>query len=495
MTFNKLLIANRGEIAIRIARAASDLNINTVSMYSNDDKSSLHIRNTDETFRLDGNGVPGYLDIDNIIRIARKSGADSIHPGYGFLAENAEFAKRCQKEGIVFIGPNIETLELFGDKGRARLAAKDADVPIPEGLEGPVTVESASAFFNTLPRGSGMMLKAIAGGGGRGTRSISNSSEIERLFKRCQSEAKRSFGNADLYVEELIENARHIEVQIIGDNFGNVTHLWERECSIQRRYQKLVEVAPAPFITESLRRKIIESAMNLAKSVDYSNLGTFEFLAFQSTQSEYDSFVFIEGNARLQVEHTVTEEVTGVDIVQSQIKLAGGASLTELGLDADKPTIVRGYAIQNRINCETISGSGQVKPSTGKITTYTPPEGPGIRTDGFAYSGYETSMVFDSLIAKLICHSNSNSFLDAVTRSKRALKEFEISGVETNIEFHLKLMSHPDFLSGNVNINFLDDHLPELISDHSSVNQNSVPDKAPKRENGLPRVNTTTKDP
>ena len=475
MTFNKLLIANRGEIAIRIARAASDLKINTVSMYSNDDKSSLHIRDTDETFQLDGNGVAGYLDIDNVIKIARESGADSIHPGYGFLAENAEFAKRCQKEEIVFIGPNIETLELFGDKGRARLAAKDAGVPIPEGLEGPVTVESASAFFNTLPQGSGMMLKAIAGGGGRGTRSISNSSEIERLFKRCQSEAKRSFGNADLYVEQLIENARHIEVQIIGDNFGNVTHLWERECSIQRRYQKLVEVAPAPFITESLRRKIIEAAMNLAKSVAYSNLGTFEFLAFQSTQSEYDSFVFIEGNARLQVEHTVTEEVTGVDIVQSQIKLADGASLTEIGLDADKPTIVRGYAIQNRINCETISGSGQIKPSTGKITTYTPPGGPGIRTDGYAYSGYETSMAFDSLIAKLICHSNSNSFLDAVTRSKRALKEFEISGIETNIEFHLKLMSHPDFLSGNITTNFLDDNLPELIPDRPSTNQNSVP--------------------
>ncbi|HIE85176.1 MAG TPA: carbamoyl-phosphate synthase large subunit, partial [Dehalococcoidia bacterium] len=266
-------------------------------------------------------------------------------------------------------------------------------------------------------------------------------------------------------------------------------------CSIQRRYQKLVEVAPAPFITETLRGKIIESAMNLAKSVDYSNLGTFEFLVFQSTQSEYDSFVFIEGNARLQVEHTVTEEVTGVDIVQSQIKLAAGASLTELGLDADKPTIVRGYAIQNRINCETISDSGQIKPSAGKITTYCPPEGPGIRTDGFAYSGYETSRAFDSLIAKLICHSNSTSLLDAVIRSKRALKEFEISGVETNIEFHLKLMSHPDFLSGNVNTNFLDDHLPELISDHPSVNQNSVPDKAPKRENGLPRANTTTKDP
>jgi pyruvate carboxylase len=495
MLFNKLLIANRGEIAIRIARAASHLNINTVSIYSNDDKSSLHVRNTDEAFQLDGNGVPSYLDIDDIIKITRESGADSIHPGYGFLAENAEFAKRCQKEGIVFIGPNIELLELFGNKGQARLAAKNAGLPIPAGVEGPVTVESARAFFNTLPKDSRMMLKAVAGGGGRGTRSISNSSEIERLFKRCQSEAKRSFGNGDLYAEQLIENAKHIEVQIIGDNFGNVTHLWERECSIQRKYQKLVEVAPAPFITESLRGKIIQSAMNLAESVDYSNLGTFEFLAFQSTQSEYDSFVFIEGNARLQVEHTVTEEVTGVDIVQSQIKLAAGASLTEIGLDADKPTIVRGYAIQNRINCETISDSGQIKPSTGKITTYCPPGGPGIRTDGFAYSGYETSMAFDSLIAKLICHTNSNSFLDAVIQSKKALKEFEISGVETNIEFHLKLMSHPDFLSGNVTTHFLDDHLPELIPDHPSVNQNSVPDKEPTRREGHGGVHLTTKDP
>ncbi len=340
MTLKKILIANRGEIAIRIARAASDLNIGTVSIYSNDDFSSLHIQATDETFPLSGNGVSAYLDIDKVMRIAKESGADSIHPGYGFLAENPEFAKRCQEEGIIFIGPNVEMLELFGDKGRARLAAKNSKIPTPSGLEGPITIESATEFFSTLPEGSRMMLKAIGGAGGRGTRAINNLSEIERLFKRCQSEARRSFGNGDLYAEQLIENARHIEVQIIGDHFGNVTHLWERECSIQRRYQKLVEIAPAPFIAESLRDEIIESAVKLANSVGYSNIGTFEFLTYQSNQAEYDSFVFIEGNPRLQVEHTVTEEVTGVDIVQSQIRLAEGATLSEIGLDVNNPFVV-----------------------------------------------------------------------------------------------------------------------------------------------------------
>ncbi len=471
MTFKKILIANRGEIAIRIARAASDMNISTVSIYSEDDIGSLHVRSTDESFGLKGNWVSAYLDINQVVGIAKESGADSIHPGYGFLAENPEFAKTCQKEGITFIGPSVEMLELFGNKGRARSAAKKSNVPTPAGIEGPITIDSARDFFSHLEEGSGMMLKAIAGGGGRGTRAIKNPSEIERLFKRCQSEAKRNFGNGDLYVEQLIENAKHIEVQIIGDSFGNVTHLWERECSIQRRYQKLVEIAPAPFITKTLRDQIIESAINLADSVGYCNLGTFEFLAYQSHGSEYDSFVFIEGNARLQVEHTVTEEITGIDIVQSQIRLADGATLSEIGLDPDNPPTVRGYAIQNRINCETISNTGQIKPSTGKITRYGAPGGLGIRTDGFGYSGYEITMAFDSLIAKLICHSNSDLFLDAVNLSKRALSEFNIEGVDTNIEFHLNLLSHPEFISGNINTLFLDDNLGELIPDESASSE------------------------
>ncbi|HCE76289.1 MAG TPA: carbamoyl-phosphate synthase large subunit [Dehalococcoidia bacterium] len=495
MTFKKILIANRGEIAIRIARAASDLNIETVSMYSNDDSSSLHVTATDETLELKGNGVVAYLDIDDVIRIAKECRADSIHPGYGFLSENPEFAKRCQKEGITFIGPSVEMLELFGDKGRARLAAEDSNVPTPVGLEGPMTVESATEFFQTLPEGSGMMLKAIAGGGGRGTRAVTDLNEIERLFKRCQSEARRSFGNGDLYAEQLIKNARHIEVQIIGDNFGNVTHLWERECSIQRRYQKLIEIAPAPFITESLRNKIIKAAVKIADNVGYSNLGTFEFLAYQSEQEEYDSFVFIEGNSRLQVEHTVTEEVTGVDIVQSQILLAAGATLSDIGLDLDNPPTVRGYAIQNRINCETISESGQIKPSTGKMTRYEAPGGPGVRTDGFGYSGYETSIAFDSLIAKLICHSNSDNFLDAVNRSKRALEEFCIDGVDTNLLFHLKLMSHPDFISGNINTHFIEENLSELIPNIPPCKPDNPPTQPIHTDEGLAGANLKTKDP
>ena len=289
-------------------------------------------RVTDESLSLNQSGVPAYLNIDRIIELATSSNCNAIHPGYGFLAENSDFAQKCIDANLIFIGPSVEMLQLFGDKGTARKAADKANVPILKGLYSATTLEEAREFFNSLGESSGIMLKAIAGGGGRGTRAVTNIDDLDRLFKRCQSEANRSFGNPDLYVEQFLPKARHIEVQILGDMHGSVTNLGERECSIQRRYQKIVEIAPAPFLKDSLRKKIIESAMTLAKSVNYSNLGTFEFLVYPSKNNEFDSFAFIEGNARLQVEHTVTEEVTGVDIVQSQIKLAEGQTLEQLGL-------------------------------------------------------------------------------------------------------------------------------------------------------------------
>ena len=333
MSCKALLIANRGEIAIRIARAAADLGIRTVAVHSMDDSASLHTRAADESFALAGSGAAAYLDIDAIIAAALATGCDAIHPGYGFLAERADFAACCVAEGITFVGPNIEHLELFGDKARARAAAGAADVPVLRGLDFAVSLPEAQEFFDSLGPDAAMIIKAIAGGGGRGTRIVMEANALEASYQRCQSEAMAAFGLADVYVEEFLPRARHIEVQILGDRTGAITHLGERECSIQRRYQKVIEIAPAPDLAENLRTRIIEAAVRFATIEGYSNLGTFEFLLEDSTRDGTEPFVFIEANARLQVEHTVTEAVTGVDLVQTQIRLAAGATLAELGLD------------------------------------------------------------------------------------------------------------------------------------------------------------------
>jgi acetyl/propionyl-CoA carboxylase alpha subunit/acetyl-CoA carboxylase carboxyltransferase component len=464
MKFSRILIANRGEIAIRIVRAATDLGLHTVAIYSEDDALSLHTRVADKAHALAGRGVPAYLDIKSIIQAAKHTHCDAIHPGYGFLAENAAFARRCQDEGLTFVGPAVELLELFGDKGRARAAAAAADVPIVRGINQVVSVDEARDFFSSLGPGVGMMIKATAGGGGRGSRTVTQADEIDEAYARCQSEAVSAFGNGDLYVEELIMSARHIEVQILGDLNGAVASLGERDCSIQRRYQKIVEVAPAPNLSEQLRADIIAAAIRLAKSVNYANLGTFEFLVSPTNTNGRQPFAFIEANARLQVEHTVTEEVTGVDLVQAQIRLAGGESIQDLGLD--EPGIARpqGCAIQARINMETLAADGSVRPSGGTLTAYDLPGGPGVRTDGFGYTGYETSPAFDSLLAKLIVHTTSTDFSNAVSRTSRALSEFRIEGVATNIPFLQNLLHHKDFLAGNVYTRFVDDHLADLVT-------------------------------
>ena len=464
MSVTKLLIANRGEIAIRIARAAADMGLPAVAVYSEDDAKSLHLRVADAAQALPGVGAAAYLNAEAVIEAARAAGCDAIHPGYGFLAERGDFALRCAEAGLTFVGPRVAHLELFGDKARARVAAAAASVPVLPGLDRAVTLEEARAFFASLRPGGAMIIKALHGGGGRGTRAVTSTDALETAYQRCRSEAKAAFGRDDVYVEEFLPRARHVEVQILGDRAGHIAHLGERECSIQRRFQKILEIAPAPALDDGLRREITDAAVRFAKSVGYSNLGTFEFLVDVSGRAGAPPFVFIEANARLQVEHTVTEAVTGIDLVQTQIRLARGASLAELGLDAPDIARPRGYAIQARVNMETIGADGSVRPGGGTLTVYEAPSGPGIRTDGFGYAGYRTSSAFDSLLAKVIAHSPSPDFAGAVGRTARALSEFRIDGVGTNIPFLRNILAHPDFAAGHVHTGWVDEHMAALAA-------------------------------
>ena len=455
----KLLVANRGEIAIRIMRAAAELGVATVAVAPRDDAGSLHTGKADEAVTLDGTGAAAYLDIDRIVAAARDTGCDAIHPGYGFLAENADLARRCGEAGLTFVGPSVETLELFGDKARARAAARAAGVPVIRGIDHAVSVEEAAAFFARLGAGRGMMIKAVAGGGG--SRLVESAGDVAATYELCRAEALAAFGNGDLYVEEFIRRARHVEVQILGDAEGTIAHLGERECSVQRHFQKIVEVAPAPGLADDLRGRIIDAAVRFAAGVGYGNAGTFEFLVDVSGE-DGPPFAFIEANARLQVEHTVTEEVTGVDIVKAQLKLAGGATIAELGLDGY--VAPRGYAIQARVCMESVRADGAILPAAGTLAAYEPPSGPGVRTDGFGYAGYETSLRFDPLLAKVVGHSPSDDFADAVVRTSRALAEFRIEGVETNIDFLQGILRHPDFIGGNVHTRFVDEHMADLAA-------------------------------
>ena len=495
MQFKSLLIANRGEIAIRIARAAADLGLRTVAVYSEDDATSLHNRVPDEAYALAGKGAPAYLDEEAIVEAAKATGCTAIHPGYGFLAERASFARRCAAAGIVFVGPNAEHLELFGDKGRARAAAVAAEVPVLQGLDRPASLDEARAFMASLD-GRAMIIKAIAGGGGRGTRVVADAAEIESAYARCQSEAQAAFGVGDVYVEEFITHARHIEVQILGDIHGAVTHLGERECSVQRRHQKVVEIAPATALADEIREGLIDAAVGFANNERYSNLGTFEFLV-DETRAE-PPYVFIETNARLQVEHTVTEEVTGIDLVQTQIRLAAGATLHELGLDDPDIGKPRGHAIQVRVNMETIGEDGSVRPAGGTLRTYEAPNGPGVRTDGFGYAGYRTSTAFDSLLAKVIGYSPAKDFTSAIARTSRALSEFRLEGVGTNIPFLHNVLNHDDFAAGRITTRWVDEHLAELAAPPASVRQRFVaaePEKPEPGPSGYAGARVDTSDP
>nr|WP_298111631.1 carboxyl transferase domain-containing protein [uncultured Pseudomonas sp.] len=457
MPFSALLIANRGEIAIRIARACADLGIRSVAVYAEDDAASLHLRKADSAVALKGRGVPAYLDMAQLLAIAQAEGCEAIHPGYGFLAENAEFARRCQAAGLRFIGPGVEVLELFGDKAAARDLAERCGVPLVAGLNRAVSLEQARDFLRSLGAGAAVMLKALAGGGGRGMRAVRDEAELADAYARCQSEAQAAFGNGALYIEQLVQDARHIEIQVLGDGSGAVSHLWERDCSLQRRNQKLIEIAPSPDLPETTRSALIEAALRLAGEVRYRGIGTFEFLL---DAAQPGRFYFMEANPRIQVEHTVTEQVTGADLLHSQLHLAAGASLSELGLEQPPP--LKGYAVQLRLNLETQHADGSTRPAAGTLTAYEPPSGPGLRIDGYGYAGYPVSPAYDSLLAKLIVHAPD--YPSALRRAYRALCEFRIEGVVSNLHLLQNLLRHPAVQANRVGTRFVESHLDELLA-------------------------------
>ena len=452
---NQLLVANRGEIAIRILRTAADLDIATISIYASDDQASLHTRHADTNIDLEEEGVSAYLNQANLIAIAKASSCDAIHPGYGFLSESAEFASACAEANIVFVGPSAETLQRFGDKAAARSLAENCGVPVLPGLSHKVSFEEAKAFFLNLKSDGGVMLKAIGGGGGRGMRPVVAIDQLEEAFNRATSEAQLAFGSGDLYIEELLPRARHIEVQIVGDGTGAVSHLWDRECSLQRQRQKLIEIAPSFNLSEAMRNDILAAAVRLGSAANYRGVGTVEFLVTD------DRYVFMEANARLQVEHTVTEEVTGYDLVELQLRIADGAHLSDLGIKQDQISAPRGVALQARVNLESMNPDGTSRPGGGLISAYEPPAGPGIRVDGYGYPGYITSPHYDSLLAKLIVHGKD---LDSVIRkTNRALSEFRIEGVRSNIEFLTSLLTHTTFSRDEIHTRYVEENIAKFL--------------------------------
>ena len=451
---NKVLVANRGEIAIRVFRACTELNIRTVAIYSKEDSGAYHRYKADEAY-LVGEGkkpIEAYLDIEDIIRIAKNCEVDAIHPGYGFLSENIEFARRCEEEGIIFIGPNTYHLDIFGDKIKARQAAERANIPVIPGK--PLNnLEDIVQFGKTY--GFPLIIKAALGGGGRGMRIVRHLEEVKEAFERATSEAKTSFGSDQVYVEKFIENPKHIEVQILGDQYGNIVHLFERDCSVQRRHQKVVEVAPSVSLSESLREKICQAAVRLMKNENYVNAGTVEFLV------SGEDFYFIEVNPRIQVEHTITELITGIDIVQSQILIAEGHQLHSgvVGIPTQEKIITHGYAIQSRVTTE--DPLNQFMPDTGKIMAYRSGGGFGVRLDaGNGFQGAVITPYYDSLLVKV--STWALTFEQAVSKMIRNLREFRIRGIKTNIPFLENVMKHPKFQSGEYDTSFIDT-TPELF--------------------------------
>lgn len=444
MKFKKLLIANRGEIAIRIIRAAKELKLQTVAVYSEVDSNALHTRLADEAVCI---GPPpsknSYLNITRIISAAEVTGAKAIHPGYGFLAENPEFAEICESCGITFIGPKPEHIRIMGDKIKAKETMAEAGVHGIPGSGG--AVETLKQIRKVVDKiGFPIILKAASGGGGKGMRIAQNNEELESGFRITQAEAKAAFGDGRIYIEKYITKPRHIEVQIIGDSFGNVVALGERECSIQRRHQKLIEESPSPAVDKKLRQKLMEAAIQAAKTIQYQSAGTIEFL-----MDENKNFYFMEMNTRIQVEHPVTEMVTSIDILKEQIKIAMGE---KLGF-TQKQISLKGHAIECRINAE--DPSRNFVPTPGKITFFHMPQGLGVRFDTHIFAGYTIPSHYDSLIGKLIAHSNSR--LETIARMKHALEETVIEGIPTTIPFHLKIMDNEKFIRGDISTHFIEE--------------------------------------
>ena len=455
----KLLIANRGEVAIRVAQAAAELGIASVAIYADDDADALHVRRATQAVALDAAGPAAYMDGARIVEIARATGCDAVHPGYGFLSERADFARACAAAGLVFVGPRPEALALFGDKAAARRFAADCQVPILPGTQHATTLADAHAALRSA---GAIMIKAIAGGGGRGVRAVTSAAALDDAYARCRSEAHAAFGNPEVYVERLLVHARHVEVQIVGDGTRGVA-LFERECTLQRRHQKLIEIAPSPSLPWELRGAIISAACRLAEASAYHGLGTFEFLIELDRAGVPIGFFFMEANPRLQVEHTVTEQVLGLDLVQIQLGLAGGKSLADLGLAAGVPPPT-GYALQLRINMETMDARGEVRAASGTLTGFELPFGAGIRVDTFGYTGYQTTTAFDSLLAKLIVHTRGADVADVFRKAQHALAQFRIEGVATNIGFLQALLHHPDVLANRITTRFVEDHAAELVA-------------------------------
>jgi acetyl-CoA carboxylase biotin carboxylase subunit len=445
--FQKVLVANRGEIAVRVIRACRELGMSTVAVYSEADRAALHVRYADEAYLLGpAPARESYLRGDRIIELAKQSGAGAIHPGYGFLAEREDFARAVEEAGLVFIGPRPSAIAAMGDKAVARATVTAAGVPVVPGTEGEGSLSDDEILTVAPSVGFPLLIKATAGGGGKGMREVNAPHELPALLLAARREAEAAFGDGNVYLEKLVTQARHIEVQILADGHGNVIHLGERECSLQRRHQKLLEESPSPFLgeNEELRARIGELACRAARAVEYLNAGTIEFLV-----DSQGAFYFLEMNTRLQVEHPVTEMVTGVDIVKEQIRIARGRRLRY----AQEDIRLNGWAIECRINAE--DPYHQFLPSTGDITQIIPPSGPGVRVDTGVYPGFSVSPYYDSLISKLICWGETRA--EAILRMRRALEEYRILGVKTNIPLHQELMDSPRFMAGQFDTRFVEE--------------------------------------
>jgi acetyl-CoA carboxylase biotin carboxylase subunit len=446
MPIGKVLIANRGEIALRILRSCRELGIATVAVYSTVDRNALHVQLADEAVCV---GEPAssksYLNIPNILAAATSRGVDAIHPGYGFLAENDRFAEICRDHGITFVGPSPHAIRSMGDKATAKSTMQRVGVPTVPGSEGLLaTPEEAAALAAEM--GYPVMIKATAGGGGRGMRLVPGPEQLQSLFKAAQGEAEAAFGNPGLYMEKFIDRPRHVEVQVLADRHGNVVHLGERDCSIQRRHQKLLEEAPSPALDPELRRRMGEAAVAAARSIQYEGAGTVEFLLDRS-----GGFYFMEMNTRIQVEHPVTEMVTGIDLIAEQLRIAGGEPIS-VSQDA---IVLRGHAIECRINAE--DASHNFRPAPGRITGWLPPGGPGVRVDSHVYTGYDIPPFYDSLIGKLIIWAPDRD--SALKRMRRALNECAITGIPTTVDFHLRLLDRPEFQRGDVHTKFVEQEM------------------------------------
>lgn len=442
----KLLIANRGEIAVRIIRASKEMDIETVAVYSEADKESLHVQLADEAYCIGPTlSKDSYLNFTNIMSLAKLTETDAIHPGYGFLAENADFAEICNECHVTFVGPSPEAIQKMGVKDAARKTMKEANVPVVPGSEGIIENEE-EAIEIAKEIGYPVIIKATAGGGGKGIRVAKDEEDLLKGIRITQKEAQNAFGNPGVYIEKFIEDFRHVEIQILADNYGNVVHLGERDCTIQRRLQKLIEETPSPALTPEIRAKMGEAAVKAAQAVDYTGAGTIEFIFDRKD----NSFYFMEMNTRIQVEHPVTEMVTGIDLIKEQIKIAGGEKLSF----AQHEIEFAGWAIECRINAE--NPFKDFMPSPGKIEMYLPPGGLGVRIDSAAYPGYSIPPYYDSMVAKLIAYGPNRK--EAIRRMKRALDEFVVDGVHTTIPFHRLIMEHDVFIDGDFNTKFLEEH-------------------------------------